>query len=161
MALGRHASRGLEALHPLDSQCIGARPGLAGGTLDNRGGTVTLTNVTVTESSNFGLVGAMTVRNTIVAGNGNPGFVQCSGSFTSLGHNVDEGETCGFDQATDLEMIDPDKLLLGPLDEAGVSPVHPLLAGSLAIDAIPVEECLDSEDMPLLTDQRGVDRPQG
>jgi hypothetical protein len=136
----------------------------SGGSLDNnRGGTVTLANVTVTESSNFGLRGAMTVRNTIVAGNGNPGSVQCSGSFTSLGHNVDEGEFCGFDQETDIEMLKPEELevLLGPLDETGGSPVHPLLAGSLAIDAIPVEECLDSEDMPLLTDQRGVDRPQG
>jgi hypothetical protein len=130
------------------------------GALDNHRGTVTLANVTVTENSNFGLVGAMSVRNTIVAGNGNPGSAQCSGSFTSLGHNVDEREFCGFDQATDLEMIDPE-LLLGPLDETGSSPVHPLLPGSEAIDAIPVEDCLDSEDLPLLTDQLGVERPQG
>ena len=77
---------------------------------------------------------------------------------TSLGHNIDQGDSCGFDQPTDLENTNAE---LGELDEAGGSPVHPLDPTSPAIDAIPVEECLDSEDMPLLTDQRGVERPQG
>jgi CSLREA domain-containing protein len=132
------------------------------GALHNTFGTVTLVNVTVTNNSAPGLGGPMTVRNTIVAGNGLGS--QCSfASPTSLGHNIDQGESCGFDQPTDLTMIDPDDLLglLGPLDEEGGSPVHPLLAGSLAIDAIPVNDCVDSDLMPLLTDQLGVDRPQG
>ena len=103
----------------------------------------------------------MTVLNTIVAGNGGFDFRQCSfGLPTSLGHNVDEGTSCGFDQPTDL--TEPDLIsLLGELDEVGGSPVHPLPTGSPAIDAIPVEDCLDSEDMPLLTDQRSVEPPQG
>jgi hypothetical protein len=101
----------------------------------------------------------MTVRNTIVAGNGNPGSRQCNfAAPTSLGHNIDQGDSCGFDQPTDQENTDAE---LGPLDEEGGSPAHPLLVGSPAIDAIPLDDCLDSEDMPLLTDQRGVDRPQG
>jgi hypothetical protein len=116
-------------------------------------GTVVLVNVTDTKASGVGLRGPMTVLNTIVAGN------RCVGtSITSLGYNIDEGSSCGFDHATDLTETDP---LLGELDEASGSPAHPLLAGSPAIDAIPVEECLDFEDMPLLTDQRGVERPQG
>jgi hypothetical protein len=109
-------------------------------------GTVVLVNVTVTDTkaSGVGLRGPMTVLNTIVAGN------RCVGtSITSLGYNIDEGSTCGFDHATDLTETDP---LLGELDEA---------SGSPAIDAIPVEECLDFQDMALLTDQRGVERPQG
>ena len=123
------------------------------GALHNAGGTVTLANVTVTDNLAFGLVGTMTVRNTIVAGNGGLDFPQCSfGPSTSLGHNIDQGDSCGFDQPTDLRDLKLIDLLLGELDETGGSP---------AIDAIPVEECLDSEDMPLLTDQRGVERPQG
>ena len=127
------------------------------GALHNAGGTVTLVNVTVTDNSAPGLGGAMTVRNTIVAGNGGFNSQQCSfASPTSLGHNVDEGNSCLFDQLTDLTGTDP---LLGGLDEAGGSPVHPLLARSPAIDAIPVADCLDAGDMPLLTDQLGVERP--
>jgi hypothetical protein len=131
--------------------------GTGSGALHNAGGTVTLVNVTVTDNSAPGLGGAMTVRNTIVAGNGLGS--QCSfAAPTSLGHNIDQGATCLFDQPTDLNNTDPE---LDPLDEAGGSPVHPPDPTSPAIDAIPVEECLDSEDMPLLTDQRGLERPQG
>jgi len=134
--------------------------GTGSGALRNAGGTVTLVNATVTDNSAFGLVGAMTVRNTIVAGNGNFDFQQCSfGPLTSLGYNIDEGESCGFDESTDdLENTNPE---LGELDEAGSSPVHPLDPTSPAIDAIPVGKCVDSEDIPVLADQRGVDRPQG
>jgi CSLREA domain-containing protein len=131
-----------------------------GGTVENVGGVVTLANVTVTESSGFGLTGAMTLRNTIVAGNGNFDFQQCDTSSvrTSLGHNIDEGTSCGFDQETDLSDTDP---RLGPLDEEGDSPAHSPVAPSLAIDGISLEDCLDSGGMALLTDQRGVERPQG
>jgi hypothetical protein len=69
------------------------------GALDHHRGTVTLVHLTVSENLPRGLSGAMTVANTIVHGNGG---IQCSGSFTSLGHNVDEDDSCGFDQATGI-----------------------------------------------------------
>jgi CSLREA domain-containing protein len=130
------------------------------GALDNFGGTVTLVNVTVTENAAFGVTGAMTVSNSIIAGNGNFDHQQCitGGALVSLGHNIDTGTSCTFDGETDFENTDPD---LGELDESGSSPVHSLLADSRAIDAIPLDDCVDSDDSPLVADQLGVARPQG
>jgi hypothetical protein len=81
----------------------------------------------------------------------------------SGGGNVESpGDTCLFNDPTDQVNVSALDLDLDVLaDNGGPTKTHALLRGSPAIDAIPVEECLDSEDMPLLTDQRGVQRPQG
>jgi CSLREA domain-containing protein len=84
----------------------------------------------------------------------------CLGSsITSGGHNIDSDDSCGLTDPTDLPNTDP---MIGPLqDNDGPTLTHAPLRGSPAIDAIPMEDCLDAERMPLLTDQRGVERPQG
>jgi hypothetical protein len=84
----------------------------------------------------------------------------CSGSptWSSLGYNIESpGDTCGFDQTGDQTSV-PDPML-GPLqDNGGPTMTHALLPSSVAIDKIPVEDCVDMEGAPLMTDQRGVAR---
>ena len=93
----------------------------------------------------------LTLRNTIVANS--PSGGNCNGTITSLGHNLDSGNTCAFTGAGDLININP---LLGPLtlNAPGTTQTHSLLIGSPAIDAA------DPTTFPA-TDQRGVTRPQG
>lgn len=88
------------------------------------------------------------VRDTIVAeplGNGE----SCANRLPSDGFNLDEDSSCEFDEATDLEAVDP---LLGPLtDNGGPTPTHALLPGSAAIDR--------GSAFGSVVDQRGLKRP--
>ena len=141
-----------------------------GGGIYNFGGTVTLTNSTVsgntvTDGGNGGGIdnfsGTIELVNTIIAENTAAGGPDCLGSLTSLGYNLIGDDTdCGYTAATgDLLNVGP---LLGPLqDNGGPTFTHALLAGSPAIDAIPVADCNDINGVPVTTDQRGVARPQG
>ena len=118
------------------------------------GGTLTLASSTV--YGNQGALGSdiynsgpLSARSTIVA-NGN-----CAqfGTVTSLGGNLDSGNTCGFGTGPgDQVNTDP---LLGPLaNNGGPTPTHALLTDSPAINAA------DNSGCPA-TDQRGTPRPQG
>ena len=84
-------------------------------------------------------------------------------SWTSSGHNIESpGDTCGFDQGTDLVNITEGQLDLEPLaDNGGPTETHALGNGSVAINQIPVVDCVDAEGAPLTTDQRGEPRPGG
>ncbi len=124
-------------------------------------GTATLTNVTVSgngtssPASGGGIssAGSTSVKNVLLAGNSSGGADgNCSGTITSLGHNLDSGTTCRLAGAGDLSSTAPN---LGPLqDNTGSTFTLALLAGSPAIDAGASDGCP-------LTDQRGVARPQG
>jgi hypothetical protein len=94
---------------------------------------------------------AVTVTNTIIAGNDNDECFNDSGSaITSLGYNISGDSTCGFGLGSDQPNTDP---LLGPLaDNGGFSKTHALMAGSPALDAGTNTGCP-------ATDQRGVTRP--
>ena len=76
-----------------------------------------------------------------------------------------DGDTCGFYDPTDQVNVPAQGLgglNLGPLqDNGGPTDTHALLPGSVAIDAIHVDDWVDSDGLPLLADQRGVARPQG
>lgn len=75
----------------------------------------------------------------------------CLGTPTSLGHNIDSGNTCGFTATGDLTNTNP---LLGPLQDNG---------GPTATYAIPVNSpAVNAGDNAVCppTDQRGVARPQ-
>jgi hypothetical protein len=100
--------------------------------------------------------GILVVTGTIVDGS-------CGGAFASRGYNIEsEGDTCGFDQSTDQVDVSADDLNLGPLqDNGGPTMTHALGAGSVAIDWIPAEDCVDADGQPLTTDQRGEPRPGG
>jgi hypothetical protein len=87
--------------------------------------------------------------NTILADNGSANCFD-PGLITSLGHNLESGDTCGLKGPGDLANTDP---LLGPLqDNGGPSWTYELLEGSPAIDAGDQAACP-------ATDQRGMPRP--
>ena len=132
-----------------------------GGGLYNRANS-TLNNVTLsgnaasgpdTGGNIFNEEAQLVLRNSIVAYadlDGN--CFNSAGFLSSLGHNLDSANTCGFGAAGDLSNTDP---LLGPLqDNGGPTWTHALLAGSPAIGAGDNVTCA-------ATDQRGVSRPQG
>ena len=86
---------------------------------------------------------SLSVSNSIIANSSSGG--DCNGSFTNLGHNLIEDNSCGFSGGTDPK--------LGPLqDNGGPTLTHALLPGSPAID---------TGASTLAADQRGVLRPQG
>jgi len=158
----------------------------AGDGIWSQGGTLTLTNSTVSGNANDGIsnLGTLTLTNTTVSGNAgdgvyNGGFATFEvmnslieggcyrgvGSSLSLhrGGNIESpGNTCGLSDPSDQVNVTPGQLNLGPLqDNGGPTLTHAPLPGSFAIDVIAVEDCVDADRMPLLTDQRGVTRPQG
>ncbi len=112
---------------------------------------VDLLNVTIYQnnaSDGFDLSGIiLSATNSIVAGMvGN----NCEGTITSLGYNLDSGDSCGFNQSSDITNMNP---LLGPLeDNGGPTLTHALLPGSPAIDG--------GSNLPCpAIDQRGFPRP--
>src|SRR6185369_2911164 len=124
--------------------------------IDNSG-TATLQNVTLSSNTAAGLVtiggirnvgGAVSVRNTIISGN-TP--INCSGTFTSQGNNIDGGTSCGFAAAGDLPNTDPLLAALA-LNGAPLVKTRALPAGSPAIDK-------GSATVFPATDARGVARP--
>jgi hypothetical protein len=91
------------------------------------------------------------------------GLAVRGGKVESGGYNVEsDGNTCGFDQATDQVHVAAEALTLGPLqDNGGPTDTHALGAGSVANDVIPEVDCVDVDGAPLTTDQRGEPRPGG
>jgi uncharacterized repeat protein (TIGR01451 family) len=92
------------------------------------------------------------LRDSIVAGGGG-GVHNCTQMVSSLGHNIENGTTCGLTGTGDQSATDPK---IGPLQfNGGFTQTHNLIANSPAIDAAtsgcPAE----------FTDQRDVPRPQG
>ena len=79
--------------------------------------------------------------------------------WVSGGYNI--GCSDMFEDPSDLGAVRADDLALGLLqDNGGPTQTHALGAGSVAIDVIPAEDCVDADDEPLTTDQRGEPRPQ-
>jgi hypothetical protein len=107
--------------------------------------------------------GSFTARNSIIEG-------QCAFSHViSLGGNIESpGNTCLFPDPADQDQVfvTLEQLKLGPLaDNGGPTMTHAPQSstngeGSVAIDQIPVEDCVDAEGAPLMTDQRGEPRPE-
>jgi CSLREA domain-containing protein len=116
--------------------------------------TVSILNSTIVNNIGMGVANwrnepdSLTLRNAIVADNA---VNNCNYLVTSLGHNLDSGDSCGFTVTGDITNTSP---LLGPLaDNGGLTLTHALLAGSPALDSGDSNVCS-------LTDQRGVPRPQ-
>ncbi|MBN2894329.1 MAG: hypothetical protein JXK05_00355 [Campylobacterales bacterium] len=76
----------------------------------------------------------------------------CEGVIKSLGHNMEDANTCTFNQSGDLINTDPQLDLLGFY--GGATPTHRLKPTSPAINAGSLNTCF-----PI--DQRGVKRPWG
>lgn len=94
--------------------------------------------------------GQTTTVNTIFAASSDG--PNCSGATASLGHNIDDGASCGLTGPGDRSGVDP---MLDVLrDNGGPTQTQRLLAGSPAIDTADTGACPSS-------DQRGVRRPAG
>jgi len=116
-----------------------------------------MVNSTVSGNQGAGVAGAANTAGTIIHGT-------CVGFVASAGYNIESpGDTCGLDQTTDRDGVGGGDLGLEPLaDNGGPTMTHALLPTSVvAIDRIPEADCVDADDEPLATDQRGVARPQG
>lgn len=125
-------------------------------------GNVQLNNATVTENegglSGAGVannVGALTLRNSLIADNWvrNAGKSDCAGTITSAGYNlVSTTSGCSFTASTgDRLNVKANGLLLGGS--------YALFAGSAAIDHGDPAGCLDHQGEVLTSDQRGRPRP--
>lgn len=149
----------------ITNSTISGNTALNGGGVFNRFGTVnfindTITNNTATDEAggifNFG--GTTNLKNTIIANNTHSHFCvgcsnNCVGGMTSLGYNIASDASCALGGTGDLNSTNP--MLGGLANNGGPTQTHALLAGSPAIDLVPLSSCT------VATDQRGVARPQG
>ncbi len=142
----------------LENVTISGNTAGAGGGIANNG-TLNLQNVTVADNrstNNFGSGisngGIINFQSSIVANN--PGTAQCkgegAGTFNSLGYNLENTNSCGFNQAGDLPSTSAQLRPLG--NYGGPTFTHMLQPNSSAIDAGTNSICLAS-------DQRGTSRP--
>jgi hypothetical protein len=103
------------------------------------------------------------MRNSLVAGNHAATDADIAGVLTSDGHNLIQDMTGIIFTPNQQHLTD---VSVGPTTDikidphlSGASPqIHALLAGSPAIDRIPVDAC---HIAAITTDQRGTKRPQG
>jgi len=132
-------------------------------------GDLTINNTTITNNSapsyGGGIVGDFVSLNSIVAGNRGTYWVDCSlGSLVSLGYNLFGNISgCQYSAGTgDHVVVSARNLRLTPLqDNSGSTFTHALMEGSPAIDAgNPATPGSDGNSC-LVTDQRGVARPDG
>lgn len=81
------------------------------------------------------------------------------GTLTSVGYNLENGNSCGLTHPTDLVNTDPQ--LLPPIDNGGPTLTFALPPSSPAVDALNDEPspCTDLGGAPLTRDQRGWPRP--
>jgi Tol biopolymer transport system component len=154
-----------------------------GGIFNTDDAAVSVSNSTITGNragagvgagvSNLG--GSLRVKGSIIAGNldsnGDSG-VDCLGSSSntiSLGFNLlgNVGDPqIGFCPTIGTDLILVDRPVQDVLDTSlgmnlGITQTHALVEESPAIDAVPAADCTDVEGNPIITDQRGVIRPQG
>jgi hypothetical protein len=155
----------------LINSTVSANSSVTASAIAHGDGQLTLVNSTlsgtdgITAVSLYGDANLVTA-NSLIVGSNDYGF-GCShgvfgswtGSVISNGGNIESpGDTCGLTDPTDL--VNVEDLKLGPLaDNGGPTMTHALLPGSVAIDRIPPEACLDAEGALLMTDQRGLPRP--
>ncbi len=122
----------------------------------NVGNTLVVSNVlSVTES----VTNVVALAN-ITAPQAIPGTESCSledGTATSLGGNIEDGDTCGFTAASDLE--NTPVVLEALADNGGATQTHMIIKGGPAYNRGVAALC---NNPPVSgVDQRGVTRPQG
>ena len=143
---------------------------LSGGGIENdTGGTLTITNSTFSGNSSIfgggGILndtgtGSCRLKNTILeaSSGGDCGGV---GSFIDAGYNIADDSTCNFSATGSHNNTDPKLDPAGLRNNGGPTQTIALLAGSPAIDAMPLADCTDqaAPPNPIITDQRGSPRP--
>lgn len=138
-------------------------------------GNVNLAFVTIANNTG-GIVlpnGLLTIKSSILASNQTNGtdilncFIsQLGASAVSEGFNISDDASCAgfFTQTGDLNSTAPGLSSSGLANNGGTTETVALVAGSPAINAIPVSpvnDCTDTNGNVVTTDQRGVRRPQG
>jgi len=131
---------------------------VGGGAIYIAGGSMLVTNGTfVNNRGSFGAIwnnDKVTLRNSLLGNN--PGG-SCFGEITSIGYNLDSGNSCSFRSSGDLVNVNP---RIGPLaDNGGLTPTYAIGADSPAVDAGDPLGCTAPDDTLLGTDQRGALRP--
>jgi len=118
--------------------------------LARNGAAITVTNSTFYAYTDgiTNVSGAINLKNTIIGGG-------CSGTITSLGYNLDRGDTCNLRESGDLiNVVNPG---LGDLEEnGGPTKTHALSQLSPAKNVGDPDNC-----PPPSTDQTGSPRPYG
>ena len=136
----------------------------------------TITNNTANTANNNGLGGGLValgniqVRNSVLAENSADFGAEspdCFGDIISQGHNL-IGDVLDCDWLSDpsdllgdssgMGVLDPQ--LMAVADNGGVTPTRLPMDSSPLLDVIDPADCLDEEDLPLISDQRGISRPQ-
>jgi CSLREA domain-containing protein len=121
---------------------------------------ITLTNATVVHNvgagAGFASLGTGYMKNTIIANHGE--VDNCAGDeadIISVGHNLEDGDSCHLDPAGKQDQINTDPHLVGdePQDNGGLTYTYALEISSPAIDAGSNSGCP-------ATDQRGFGRPK-
>jgi CSLREA domain-containing protein len=154
----------------LNNSTISVNSASFGGGIAAAGGdaAITLNNCTVAFNSaqfdgSSGLRvtgGTVTLKNTIMANNGGNCNFPSGYSLISRGHNLSTDLSCRFIGTGDINGM-PARLAPLSLNPPGSTKTHDLLAGSLAIDGIPLADCTDASGNSITIDQRGVPRPRG
>ncbi len=167
---------GVQPLNISNSTIANNTAATFGGGILDLGGGGTLARVTLLDNdltdllssgdqvNYFGGVPDPTIRGSLIEGDNPDG--DCSGAFTSGGHNVTAGNSCGLMQPTDLQdtpsgalpLADNGGRLAGPPGLQSVIQTAALPTGSLAVDRGPAS-CVDADLMALTADQRGLPRP--
>ncbi|HUN58678.1 MAG TPA: right-handed parallel beta-helix repeat-containing protein [Candidatus Binataceae bacterium] len=137
-----------------------------GGGIDNEGSALTVTNSTFYNNSGIGaglsnLGVSVDVKGTIMAANTGGNCNTLRGPITDEGFDLDDDGSCDFSSGTTTDSaiaLDPN----GLQNNGGPTETVALESTSVAINQIPVADCTDQSSLPvrLLTDQRGVLRPQ-
>jgi CSLREA domain-containing protein len=133
--------------------CGGQAPNGVGAGIAAEGGTATVSYSTIADNTDGidNVSGTVTVGGSILA---DSTLANCAGAIgeTTGHHNLDSGNTCAFNNGTDISGTEP--LLGSPADNGGPTQTQSLEAGSPAIDA----GGTSSDGCPA-TDQRGDPRP--
>jgi hypothetical protein len=117
------------------------------------------------------------LKGNVLAGNTNlndPEMADCDGTMSSLGHNLigethscngliggENGDLAGVDWRSLFEIDSSQIWAVQLANNGGPTPTVALLPESPAIDIVAPDDFTDEQGNPLITDQRGVPRPQG
>jgi predicted outer membrane repeat protein len=140
---------------------------LGGAIFNEEGGAISVTFVTINGSSAlsgaglFNSGGTIFIKNSLLANSLSGG--NCALGIKSEGHNLSSDGSCldSFTLSSDFNNIDPLLDPSGLRNNGGSAATIALLAESIAIDAIAIEECTDMNGNLVTADQRGAFRPQG
>jgi uncharacterized protein YjbI with pentapeptide repeats len=132
------------------------------GLVSDAGSSVQVAHCTFADNGRAGVVATtapLSLRGCVLSRNG-PAILpaDCEGTVVSTGHVVAEAPTCSW-TASATDVLRVPARLSGLGDHGGATLTHRPLGGSPALELVPVVDCLDSQGLPLATDQRGVARP--